>query len=342
MAEEQKIENSEATQEKTEEPTKETSQDSQDEFSKDMTEYLTSQDDLDDNPIPGEKKEEQTQNTETDKTEKKEEASPFDFASTNEKGETVFDSKSAYDFVTKKPETEFKPELKIEKPVEKQVTDEKVPTYEENLRSNLQGSLELFKKYREMGYDETISLSMAERDIDGDIRNHVQDKAFNDRLAKVDEREKEATDRASTMELKPKSTTNINNAVRRGNWGSSERLYKALMDKDIGGTFLAKQYQRENPDKNFSSMEEYTKALKGWFIRYSADEESLMMAEEYAKAKIFLRNFPKLMEQARNTKAKVDTEKKESKVKGTSTKQTSTSSKVIGMKGDLSYLDVKL
>lgn len=333
----------------------EESGDLQDEQTADFTEYLTSQDDLDDNPIQGNQKkqpqgepEQKSVDEKTDKkpdtTENKTEPNPFDFVSTNEKGESVFDSKGAYDFMTSKAEQEFKPEPKIEKPAEaggEKPLDNEAPSYEETLTNNLTSALKLFKEYREMGYDEASAMRQTERDITSDIKAHVQEKSLNERFAKFDEKEKALEEKTKTFELKPKSDSNLVNAVRRGNWGSSDRLEKALFDKELGGGFLAKQFQRENPDKTFKSTGEYVKALQDWFVRYSSDEESLMMAEEYAKAKIFMRNFPKLIEQARNKKAAVDKDRKETRVKGSTNKKTNSSPGGVSDKA-LSWMDVNV
>jgi hypothetical protein len=324
----------------------ETTQDNQDEFVQDFAEYLTTQDDESDQPLQGQEDKGVSQKKETAKTEKKKdgtdaEPDPFGFVTTNEKGETVYDSKSAFDFVTKKPEKEFTPAPPVKEPEKQQpVQDEKKPSEEEILFSNMNSSLALFRQYREMGYDEQAAAMMAERDVKADIRNHIYDKTFNDRLSKLDERDKQLTERAETLSLTPKSEANLSAEVRRGNWGNSERLTKALMDKDLGGGFLVKMFRRENPDKTYTSMTEYTKALQDWFTRFSADEESLQMAVEYAKAKIFLKHFPKLMEQSRNTKEKIDKDKKETKVKGASHKQKIASR--IGVSNDtFSWMDAK-
>lgn len=268
------------------------------------------------------KPEEKTDKTEKEKKEgedKKPEESDFDFVKADEKGEKVFDTESALNFMTAKQEKKLETKEPVETPAKVEEKKDDEPTYEDNIESNLMAGIKLVKEYIEAGHDVNSAIMYAERDLRGDIKSHLQDRQFNEKLGKIDEREKVLTEKAELAEARPKSSININEAVKQGNWGTREKLESALFNRELGGQFLTKQFERENPDKKFKSVAEYTNALNDWFIKMSSDRDSLKLAEMVARAAIVTRNLPKILEQARNIKVKVDKQNKKADVKSDKT-----------------------
>lgn len=271
-------------------------------------------------------KEEETQKPEekTDKTEKEEgegeeTEDSFEFVKEGKDGEKVFDAEAALDFSTAKQEKPLETKEPVEAPVKVEEKKKDEPTYEDNIESNLMAGINLVKQYKDAGYDVDTALLMAERDLKGDIKSHLQDRQFNEKLSKIDEREKGIAEKAELAEARPKSSTNINDAVKQGNWGTREKLIKALYTRELGGQFLTKQFERENPDKKFTTTQEYNNALNDWFVKMSADRDSLKMVEMVARASVITRNLPKILEQARNMKIKVEKQNKKADVKSDKT-----------------------
>jgi len=275
----------------------------------------------DDSEEETDKPEEETQKPEeTDKPEgkegedKKPEDTTFDFIKETE-GEKVFDAESAMNFMEAKQEKKLETKEPVETPAKVEEKKEEEPTYEQNIESNLMAGINLVKQYKEAGYDVDTALLMAERDLKGDIKSHLQDRQFNEKLGKIDEREKLLVEKAELEAARPKSSQNINDAVKQGNWGTREKLESALFNRELGGQFLTKQFERENPNKKFKSVAEYTSALNDWFIKMSSDRASLQMAEMVSRAAIITRNLPKIIEQARNIKTKVKVQNKKADVR---------------------------
>lgn len=264
--------------------------------------------------------EEETQSEETDTTEKKDGEKPddtveqlFDFTTTDDSGKKVLDTGKAMDF--------FKPkEVKIPPPVETAqapVTEtEKKPTYEENMTSNLNAGLEYLKQYRDAGYDEATAMMYARQAIDRDLTAHFSDRRYNSLEEKFTAKEKALEEKSKMAEARPKSQANLTNAMLKNGWGDSKKLTAALLDNNLAGGFLAVMYRRENPGKTFTSAEEYSNALGEFLVKATADQETLTILEEVARARLFMRNIKHFLEKAKETKANVATSKKEAKIEG--------------------------
>lgn len=268
--------------------------------------------------------------TPTDTTGTPPETTPetFDFMSTNESGEKVFDEQAAIEFATtsstqgvKEPVHE-PPALIANDPAK---TDEPIRTYEENMTGNVMAGLEYFQKFKDMGHDDVMAMHYAKAAVDRDLQNHFNDRKFNSLEDKFTQREKSIDEKEDLAKLTPLSAQNINHVVSNGNWGTVERLQSALFDKNIGGHFLTWIYKVVNPDKTFTSKDEYGKELDTFYKRLTSTLEGAEHLAEFSKAKIFMKNKDQMMGVARKQKEKVDIQNKGATQQSVDNKQTKAS-----------------
>jgi hypothetical protein len=244
----------------------------------------------------------------TDKTEpeKKDDLADFDFVEKAESGESIFSTAKALDFM-KPTETRFDSKPSIAPPPPPPVNPPAPePKPEDTMYKNLLTPLDMWEDYINAGIDLKTARLYVERDIKAQIDEHNRQQWQKGVEEQFKAKEKAIDEKSRVAELRPLSHKNMMSAVTKGNWGTVEKFQQALFHKDLAGGFLTKMFERENPGKKYSSVDEYTTDLGNWFTKASADPETLAMLEEVARAKIIMRNLPKLLEHNRAQKDKVE------------------------------------
>lgn len=256
-------------------------------------------------PVNEEKEPVTEKKTAKTEPEKKDELADFDFIDKTDGGE-VFNASKAMDFM-KPTETRFEPKPQIAPPPPTPITPATPePKPEDTMYTNLLTPLDMQQEYIDAGIDPKTARMYVERDIKAQIEDHKRaqwQKTIEDQFKA---KEKALEEKGRVAELRPVSHRNLMSAATKGNWGTVEKFQQALFHKELAGGFLTKMFERENPGKKYSSVDEYTTDLGNWFTKASADPETLAMLEEVARAKIIMRNLPKLLEQTRAQRDKVE------------------------------------
>lgn len=259
---------------------------------------------------------EETEPKTTEKTEETESETEqtldqmFDFGTEDDSGEKTLDPEKAKFFNPKEVKVEAPIEQKIETEVKSEVS------ISDNVKTNLTWGINRLQEYLDSNYDYSTAKMMTQRDIDEGLRADAQEKEYKDRLALIDRKELAREEKARTDSMRPTSTSNLSEAVRNHGWGTNEKLRTALLHKDLGGPMLETMYSLANPGKKFSSAKEYAVALGDFYVKVTADKSTLTALEEYARARIYMRNKPALIDKIRNTKEKTDKQNKEANVSG--------------------------
>lgn len=256
----------------------------------------------------------------TEKTEKKEEITEsesetdidklFNFTTEDDSGNKTLDTEKAFKFFETKDVTVEQPVVEPE-PIKKN----EVP-YEDTLKQNLTYGLDRVKEYVKAGHDYETALLLATRDIDDGLEKHALKKEVQEAVESVKREKAAIREQAALESARPKSTANLSESVRNHGWGTSDKLTAALLHKDLGGAMFETLFRWANPGKKFKSAQEYSEALGDYFIKATSDKHTLLALEEFARARIFMRNKPALVDKIRNTKEKVNKENKEANISG--------------------------
>lgn len=242
----------------------------------------------------------------TEKTEKTDDLADFDFVEKSESGESIFSADKAMNFM-KPVETRFEPKPLITPPPPPPINPPAPePKPEDTMYTNLLTPLDMLQEYIDAGIDPKTARLYVERDIKAQIDEHKRNQWQKSVEDQFKAKEKAIEEKGRVADLRPLSHRNLTNAATKGNWGTVEKLQQALFHKDLAGSFITKMFERENGGKKYSSVDEYTTELGNWFTKASADPETLAMLEEVARARILVRNLPKLLEHTRAQKDKVE------------------------------------
>ena len=252
----------------------------------------------------------------------------FNFMTTNEAGEEIFDEEAAIKFATA-PQQAVKEPVEIPTPAPA-VADPLAPvapepTYNEAMTSNVMAGFDYLQKYIDMGYDTVMATHYAKAAVEADLQKHFNSREMQSFKDEIRNEKSAAVEEAEFAKLEPLSRQNINQVVTEGNWGTAQRLQDALFSKDIGGNFLTWMYKVQNPGKTFTSGEEYGKELQKFYTKLTSTHEGAVHLSEYSRSRIFMNNKDKMMGIARTKKQTVDTQNRQSNMQSTNNKQTKAS-----------------
>ena len=244
--------------------------------------------------------------------------SEFDYIVNNEDGSQQFDANQAFQSIFPNDNV-LKPVYQppAQQPINQQqaqhhVEPAKDPNveYRENFESNLKSFYSIYKDYVNQGYDHQVAETLAEKDMATFIGNHMQERARAEYQKSMDERINAKLSELETAKLKPSSVDNLNQIVFENSWGSSKQLETAMLSPDIGGDLLMAMHGIANPDKSYSSAEEYSSDLQKFYIKATSDIRTAKMLEKYSRAMIFMRNKDRFSGHVNNNKANEQTHNK--------------------------------
>ena len=224
------------------------------------------------------------------------EPNPFDFQVTGENGETSFDANSAFKAIfpndnVLKPvvQPQFQQPIPGQQPPAQQPEAPK-PDYRETLESNMRSYHTIFKGYIDQGYDTQVAETLADKDFNTFVNNHMQEKGRSDYEKSFEDKFNTQMSKLETTKLEPTSTQNINNITFQNGWGSSRQLEQAIMHPEIGADLFLSMHKMANPDQTYASQEEYSASLKDYYVKATSNPEQLAVMEKFARAMIFMRN----------------------------------------------------
>jgi hypothetical protein len=117
------------------------------------------------------------------------------------------------------------------------------------------------------------------------IESHLKEQFFNSEIKKLREevnnklaaKDKEISEARELAIAEPIAEKNLINTINKYAKGmSAETLRKAIFDRNLGGTFLERQFHLSNPDAEKLTGDEWNKAINNWFVMVGSKHPSFI------------------------------------------------------------------